>query len=195
MPAPAAPLTDLLETLSNAATGRETVTVAEIRSALGARRFGPLLFVPAMIEMSPIGGIPGLPTAIASLIALFAIQIALGRHHLWLPAFVEKRALGSKPLCKAVSWLQAPSRWIDRIIKPRLTWATRRPCLNMLGILCLTLAATVPALELIPFASTIPMAAIALLGLAVMARDGLIALFAIAVSGGAFYSVLNTFVI
>ncbi len=50
---------------------------------------------------------------------------------------------------------------------------------------CLLLCLTVPPLELFPFASTAPMAAIALFGLAMTLRDGLVMALAFLASGAA----------
>lgn len=47
-----------------------------------------------------------------------------------------------------------------------------------MALLCILLCTTVPPLELLPFASSIPMGAIALMGLGLMAQDGLVILFA-----------------
>src|SRR5690606_36946996 len=51
--------------------------------------------------------------------------------------------------------------------------------------ICILLALTVPPLELVPFATTAPMGAIAAFGLALFVRDGLLMIIAAALSGGA----------
>jgi hypothetical protein len=50
------------------------------------------------------------------------------------------------------------------------------------ALICILLACTVPPLELLPFATTAPMAAIAAFGLALMVRDGVLMLVAMALS-------------
>ena len=54
--------------------------------------------------------------------------------------------------------------------------------MRIAGAVVIALAATVPPLELLPFASSAPMLAIAAFGLALLVRDGLLMLIACALS-------------
>ncbi|WP_377295761.1 exopolysaccharide biosynthesis protein [Rhizobium sp. SGZ-381] len=182
-------LTEVLDAIAGLADDRDTVSIHDVREEIGERSFGPFLLVPAVIEISPIGGIPGLPTAIAVVIALFAVQILIGRKHLWLPGFVERRTIGAGKLGKAMEKLRPVARVTDRLFKPRLKWLTKPPWLQGMAALCIALCFTVPPLELIPFASTAPMGTIALFGLSLVARDGLIANLAALTSLAAIYLV------
>lgn len=175
---PSEGLSDLLSTIDDLGDRQSQVSVHDIREAIGERSFGPFLLVPAVIEMSPIGGIPGLPTALAVIISLFAVQILFGAKHLWLPQFVEKRQIDGKTLKSAMDKMMPVARFVDRLLKPRLTWLTRAPWLQVAAAFTILLCCSVPPLELIPFASTAPMAAIALFGLSLMARDGLLTVIA-----------------
>lgn len=74
-------LQGLVEGLIRLGREREQVSVADIQDEVGQRSFGPFLFVPAL-EISPVGGIPGLPTLLAVIVALFALQMLFGRKHL-----------------------------------------------------------------------------------------------------------------
>jgi hypothetical protein len=85
------------------------------------------------------------------------------------------------------------ARWTDKVLKPRLRWLTKPPALQAIAGFCLLLAATVPPLEVVPFASSLPMGAIALFGLAVMVRDGLIALAAATLAAGTGYMLYSIF--
>ena len=175
---PSEGLSDLLSTIDDLGDRQSQVSVHDIREAIGERSFGPFLLVPAVIEMSPIGGIPGLPTALAVIISLFAVQILFGAKHLWLPQFVEKRQIDGKTLKSAMDKMMPVARFVDRLLKPRLTWLTRAPWLQVAAAFTILLCCSVPPLELIPFASTAPMAAIALFGVSLMARDGLLTVIA-----------------
>lgn len=77
----------------------------------------------------------------------------------------------------------------DKVIRARLTWATREPFIHIVAGLCILLACTVPPLEAVPFASTAPFGTIGLFGLALIARDGLLVLIGFALALGAFYVV------
>ncbi len=173
-------LTELLDRLAELGEREQTVSVGKIRETVGNRSFGPFLLVPALIEMSPIGGIPGLPTVIAAVIILIAFQLLLGKEHVWLPAFLRRRTLNGDKLAAGARKLRPVTRWADKVVRPRLRWLTKGPWLPAAAATCILLAATTPLLEFIPFASTIPMAGIALIGLGLLARDGLVLLVAAA---------------
>ena len=175
------------------ALARESeLSIHNIRETVGERSFGPFLTIPAIIEMSPIGGIPGLPSVIAIVISFIAIQILFGRNHMWLPAWLEKRKIGGPKLERVIEKIEPASQWIDKLVRPRIAWATKPPFLQGLAALSIALCATVPPLEFIPFASTLPMAAVALIGLSLTARDGLLACLALLLSAGTGYAVFKT---
>ena len=94
---------NLLDEIGQVAKRSERVTIGFLADTLGHRSYGPFLIVAAVIEISPGGAIPGLPTFLAALILLFTVQIIAGREHLWMPAFVEKWSISVRNRQKAVS--------------------------------------------------------------------------------------------
>lgn len=165
---------------------RDTVAVSDMQDCLGQRSFGPFLFVPAIIEISPIGGVPGVPTLLALIVALFAIQMLFGREHFWVPGFLSHRAVSAKKLEKGLNKIRPIIRWLDKISRERFSWAISKGFLRVLAVLCVMLATSVPPLELLPFASTAPFSAIALFGLGITTRDGLLVVLGLVVTLGAF---------
>lgn len=182
-------LSDLIERLVALSGSSEKITVHEIREEIGERSFGPFLIIPAIIEISPIGGIPGVPTAIAIIISLFAVQILFGRKHLWLPQIIEKRTLNGHKLKKGLGKITSFARYSESIFRPRMKWATEPPYLQFLSLAVLLLCACVPPLELIPFASTVPMLAIIKIGISLLVRDGLAAVVAAVMAAASGYLV------
>ena len=67
---------DLLDRLIEVGDGNDTVSIGDIVRTFGSRSYGPVLLVPALIGVSPIGGIPGVPTFLALTLLLFAVQLA-----------------------------------------------------------------------------------------------------------------------
>ena len=171
-------LSDLVKRIGELGEGQDHVSVHDIREMLGERSFGPLIALPALIEITPIGGIPGVPTLIAVMITLVCAQMLFGRDHLWLPNVLERKTLKGDRVKDGMKWLERPAGWIDRMLRPRLSWFSGTVGLRIVALLCILLCTTVPPLELLPFASTIPMGAIALMGLGLMVRDGLVILIA-----------------
>lgn len=165
---------DILDRLAQEGRDDDRATVGDVTGALGNRGFGPFLFVPALIEVSPIGGVPGVPTLLALIIALFAVQIVMGRDEMWLPGFLERRSVSGDNLLAAADKLRGIGRWLDRWFHGRLETLTGPKASRIAGVVVLLLCLTVPPLELVPFASTAPMVAIAAFGLAMTLRDGLL---------------------
>lgn len=162
------------------------VTVGDIQKKIGQRSFGPFLFVPAIIEISPVGGIPGVPSMLALIVALFAIQLLFGRHHFWMPGFLAHRSVSGHKLEKGLNKIRPVVRWLDKVSSKRLTWATSNGFLRFIAVLCIVLATSVPPLELLPFASTAPFSAICLFGLGITTRDGAAILLGLVLAVGAF---------
>lgn len=172
-------VSEVLGELDELAAHGDRVRVADVLDDFGARSFGPFIMIPALLEITPIGGLPGVPTALALFIALIASQLLLGRDHVWMPQFVQQRAVGSKKLHAAVRKLRGLANFLDRHSQGRLERLTRGPAMRLVALIILTLCCAVPPLEFLPFASSIPMLAIAILGLALTVRDGALLLAAL----------------
>lgn len=176
-------LGEILDTLEELAEKDERVVLGDVLEAFGSRSFGPFLLLPSLIDISPVGSIPGLPTALAVVIVLVAVQLAFGRKHLWLPGFVKRRSISSKKVRKATEKARKPAGRADRWFHGRLPALTQGIFVRIAAVACILLACTVPPLELFPFATTAPMAAIATFGLALMVRDGAVMIVAILLAG------------
>lgn len=176
---------DILDEVDASARQRDEVSLDDIVGALDHRGFAPFLVVLPLLELSPFGGIPGVPTLLAALIALFGVQIALGREELWLPGLLRRRKVSAGSLLQASQTMRPVARWLDRWFHGRLRWMTRKSVLRLAGAVVVLLCLTVPPLELVPFASSAPMAAVALIGVAMLFHDGAVMLVALAVSAAA----------
>ena len=174
---------DVLGELDELAANHDEVRVADVLDDFGARSFGPFIMIPAVLEITPVGGIPGVPTVLALFIALIAVQLLIGRDHVWMPQFVQRRAVGSKKLHKAVGKLKGMANFLDRHSKGRLEGLTKGTAIKLVAAVIIALCCTVPPLEFLPFASTIPMLAIAVLGLALTVRDSALLLGSLLFAG------------
>lgn len=172
-------VSDILDRIEELADKEDKVAVGDVIEALGGRGFGPLLVIVPLIDISPIGGIPGLPTAMALVIVVVAVQILLGRRHMWLPGFIRRRSVKSERAKKAVGKTRGVARFMDRWFHGRLTWLTEGVFLRVAAVGVILLCAAVPPLELLPFATTAPMLAIAAFGLAITVRDGALMIAAV----------------
>lgn len=168
---------DILDVLQETAEENDNVSVEDMVSAIGNRGWGPLLFVPALVVISPLGGVPGVASLMAAIIALFAIQIVLGRDGVWMPGVIARRSVSGDRIEGAVEKVRPVGAWLDRWFHGRLSFLTSDMMIRVAAGVAVALCATVPPLELIPFAGLAPMSAIAMFGLALTLRDGVLMLF------------------
>ncbi|QYF85807.1 exopolysaccharide biosynthesis protein [Brevundimonas sp. PAMC22021] len=175
-------LETLLDELEQAADGKDKVPLKDVHEAIGERSFGPLLLAAGLAALTPLGVIPGLPTAFAIIVVLIAGQLVIGRDRFWIPRRLREHSVGADRLNKAVSWLRKPARVIDRFVKPRLRVFTQAGFTRVVAVICVVIAFAIPPLELLPFAVVAPASAIAAFGLGLTARDGLLVLIALIAS-------------
>ncbi|GGD61249.1 exopolysaccharide biosynthesis protein [Aurantiacibacter arachoides] len=165
---------DILDCLEDLTGECDTVSVDRIVGAFGTRTYGPAIMVPALLELTPVGAIPGVPTFLAVTIALVAAQKMLGHRHLWLPGVIANRCVAAEKLAAGVVRLRPLARFLDRHFHRRMKPMTRAPFSQIAAAIIIVLCLMVPFLEVLPFASSAPMLAIASFGLAVLVRDGVL---------------------
>lgn len=76
------------------------VSVHHIREETGERSVGPFRRSPAVIEISPLGGIPACRPSLP--IALLCLQIVLGGRHFWLAPVIKRLAMDGARFGKAM---------------------------------------------------------------------------------------------
>ncbi|WIJ24970.1 exopolysaccharide biosynthesis protein [Devosia sp. RR2S18] len=166
-------LSDVLDRLEGSATG-ESISVDEVVKALGQRSFASLMLIFTLISTSPASAIPGLTATVGLIAALLVSQMIFGRKCVWLPGFITRRELSSGKLRKGIGWLRKPIGFIERFLKPRLTFLLHRPLSLLPLILILGLALFMPVMEIIPTSGSIASAVIALFAAGLLTRDGVL---------------------
>jgi hypothetical protein len=162
------------------------ISLGIVVESIGQRSFGPLLLIVGLTLSSPLSGIPGMTSISAAFIMLIAAQLLLGRRYFWLPHWLLDRALEQGQVMKALRWITPFARVIDRMTRPRLFFLVRRSGAYVTAALCVCLAMIMPVFELVPFSASAVGVALAALGLALVAQDGLLALIAFSVIGATF---------
>lgn len=168
-----------------ALSDHERVSVAELLVGFGRVSFVPLLIVPAFIVVSPLSGIPFLPTTLGLVIGLIALQMAARRRHLWLPGFLQRRTLSGHRLARAVARARPVARWIDRHTRRRLGLFIVEPAATLARLACAACGLAMPFLELVPFSSSILAAAVLLFAVGFLAEDGLFIVLAVCLMAAA----------
>lgn len=175
-------LGQLLDRIEAAASKEGRVTLGAILDSVGRRSFAPLLLLAGLVTLAPvIGDIPGMPTIMALLVLLTAGQLLIGREHFWLPQWLLARSVTQQSLCKALRWMRPPARFLDRFSRRRLTVFANNGGLYVTAVACILIALAMPVMEVIPFSANGAGAALTAFGLALIARDGALALFALAI--------------
>lgn len=150
----------------------DSVSVRDLIQKVGERAFAPLMLIPALILVTPISGIPTLPTLGGLLIMLIAVQDLFGRDHLWLPGFLMRRQLATDRLQSALDWLEKPAGWVDRHTDDRLGMLTRSPFRQVALVIIVLITVAWPPLELLPMVTSIGAFAVSLLCIGMVTRDG-----------------------
>lgn len=160
--------------IRKAAQNTETVSLELIVQVTGRRSFGSMLLMAGIITLTPlIGDIPGVPTLMGIVTFLVAIQMLLKRKKLWLPAFLLNRSVDSEKLVNALQKMYKPAGFIDRYLKPRLTFLVEGLMIKAIAGMCIVIALAMPVMEFIPFSANIAGILLTTLGLSVITRDGL----------------------
>ena len=183
---------DLLARMRAGAKDTKRVTFNALYKEVGDRSFGPLILLAGIITVAPlIGDIPGVPTTVGLVVVLVTSQMVIGRTHFWLPKFILNRSVSSAKLRKALSWLDGPARFVDRLIRPRLLALTGGAANRVIAGLCLLIGAAMPLMDFVPFTANIAGAALTTFGLSIIARDGLLAIGAAVFTAVAVWLVLS----
>lgn len=182
-------LNSMLDNIADAGEHPEQVAVADVMATVGQRSFGPLLLLPGLIVLSPIAGIPGVGSAAGVAVLLIAGQLLIGSDSFWLPKFIRKRTVERERLEKSVEKLRPVARVVDKVLRPRLRFLTRRPFIYVVAATCVALALMLPVLDMVPFTSLVPASAITAFGLAIIAHDGALATIAFVLSLASLYVV------
>lgn len=182
--APPTTVREVVDRLHDAANG-EATSVDDVVETLGHASFVPVLMAPALAVVTPLSGIPLFSSVCGVFIALVAGQLLLGRRHLWLPSWLRSRAMPSGRLRKIADGLRGPADWIDRRSGKRLSFLVSPPFDRLVHLACVACGAVMPFLELFPFTSSILAAAVVLMSLTLLVKDGLFALIGLSTIGAA----------
>lgn len=177
-------LSELIEKMTDVTEQSERVSVKDVLHCIGTRSLGPLLLVTGLITLAPvIGDIPGVPTIMGILVLLMAGQLLFHRKHLWLPQWLLKRSISHNKMQKMLDWSRKPARFVDRYTHPRMTKLIEGKGQYLVALVCILIALALPLMEVVPFSANFAGLALASFGLALISRDGALALVAHVVVG------------
>ena len=176
-------LSELLDEIG-ADESRTRISVADRLVLMEGRAIGALLLLFALPNVLPTppgtSGILGLP------LVYLSAQMMLGRVP-WLPPFIANRSIGREEFVQTISRATPILARAERLLKPRLSVFVRHRAQNVVGAVCLLLA--VILMLPIPLGNILPAAAISLIALGMLERDGAWVLGGLCLAGIALFVV------
>jgi hypothetical protein len=155
-----------------------TVSIAELTELFGGRALGALLLVFGLICTLPFP--PGGTTLFGAPLVLLAPQLVFGRRAPWLPTGVRSRTLATahlkRGLPRVLVWLER----VEAVSRPRLSLLFGPVGERLIGLVCFVLALVL--ILPIPGGNFLPGVTVSVLALALVQRDGLLALFGYALA-------------
>lgn len=176
-------LSDVLDQLQDSVEG-ESIRVQDVVEHLGHRSFASVMLIFSLISTSPASAIPGITAIVAVIVFILVVQMLIGRKCLWLPGFITRRRMSKAKLCKGIAWLRKPVHFVERFLKPRLTFFFHRPWLYVPLALVLVLTLFMPFMEVVPTSGSIASAVIALFAAGLLTRDGALVIASLLVLSG-----------
>ena len=153
-----------------ASDAKDRVTIASILDALGDRSFAALLVLFAAFNLLPLpppsSAILGLPLLVV------AAQLTYGSKRAWLPKFMAEKSISAEQFRSIMDRVIPRLVRLERFIRPRYWPFWRRRGDRIIGVMSLVLAiiVTLP----IPLGNWLPAFSVALLGLSLSERDGVL---------------------
>jgi len=159
---------------------RQRVSIADLFEVMRDRAFGALMLIFAAPNVLPLP--PGSSALLGTPLIFLAAQLALARQKPWLPKVMAERSISRADFAatvgKAAPWLAKA----EKLLRPRLSFLTRPPFEQAIGLVCLILA--IMLFLPIPLGNMPPALAICLFSLAILERDGIAAILGTIVAIG-----------
>ena len=172
------PLESVIDALKQEA-GNGTVPLGKLLDAFRNRSLGFVFLLFGLIASLPvIGAVPGVPAVVALVVVLSVGHSFLGgRAHFWAPEAVRRQRVDAERVASWLEWVRPISRRIDGLVHPRLGFLVDSPpariAISLIGV---GLAVSMLVISIVPFLVLVASTGLMLFGLALMARDGLLAL-------------------
>jgi len=184
-------LDQLCHSVSCEVEGEERVSFGDILGTVGRRSYGPLILLIGLFAVSPLTVVPGMTWFAAAITLLIAGQMLIGRRNPWLPGKALAMSMPRRLLVKGVDKARPVAKAIDLLLKPRLTFLTQPPLVNVIALMVIAAALVTFPLGLVPGGPVMPSIAVFLFGLGITARDGLVLTAGAALVGLAGWGLLS----
>lgn len=162
---------------SLAESRQERLTITQITHAFGDHAFAAVMLVFGLISIASL--VPGATLITGAPMVLAAWQIVTGGKHFWLPKRIGDKSVAPSDIARLNARFLPKLRWAERKLAPRLRFFFGPIGTRIIGLICLGLSIII--LMPIPLGNMLPGAAVAILALGLISRDGLAILAGVAV--------------
>jgi hypothetical protein len=160
---------ELAELQARAGTG--PITLREVIQLLGGRAYLLLVLLLSLPFITPLP-LPGLSVPFGLAIALISLRLSLGQKP-WLSKNLQRKELPAGFIAKVFRVAEKVLHFLEKFLRPRLTFLTDTPLLRQLHALLMLAAALALLLPLpIPFTNSFPAWTILLVAAGLLERDG-----------------------
>jgi len=177
LPVPSAPVRKLSEELADlrVRAGTGPITLREVIYLLGGRAYLLLVLLLALPFITPIP-LPGLSVPFGLAIVLISLRLSLGQRP-WLSKKLQRKELPAGFIAKVFRVAEKVLLFLEKFLRPRLTFLTDTPLLRQLHAILMLAAALALLLPLpIPFTNSFPAWTILLVAAGLLERDGVFVL-------------------
>lgn len=167
----------ILENFLNISHKKE-IKFGEIGDSLKGRAFAGLMLIFVLPNLIPLP-IPGISTILGTPLIILSFQFMSGRKSPWFPKWIREKKISGEKLAKAINFILPYIKKLETIFSPKFTILVEPPLERILACCCL-IASIIMALP-IPFANWLPALSIFILSIAILERDGFLAIFGLAI--------------
>ncbi|MEC9462936.1 MAG: exopolysaccharide biosynthesis protein [Pseudomonadota bacterium] len=169
-----------------------SVTLDGLMSALGRSSIAFAILILSLPALTPIPGPFGM--VFGTCLAIVSLQIIAGFRRIWLPSFLGRRQVSGGTIDLMVRYTAPLVARVETLLRKnrmRRFAGPRAQAFLGIPVLLLAIAVALP----IPFGNMLPVAALVMIALGLMERDGLVAIlgvamgvFALGATGGLVYA-------
>ncbi len=149
---------------------RDDVSFGELITALQERGFGLLMVIFVLPNCVPIPVPPGFSTVFSIPLVFLSLQMLIGRPAPWLPEWLRRKTVKRATLAKLVSTISPRLKYVEKLLKPRLTFTHTPVGERIIGLFWLIFAISI-AVPL-PMTNFIPGIGILVMSLGLLSKDG-----------------------
>jgi hypothetical protein len=154
-----------------------SVSLDELMSAMGRSSIAFAILILSLPALTPIPGPFGL--VFGSCLAIVSLQIIAGFRRIWLPQFIGRRQVSGGTIDLMVRYTAPMVARVETLLRRnrmRHLAGPRAQAFLGVPVLLLAIAVALP----IPFGNFLPVAALIMIALGLMERDGLVAILGVA---------------